>query len=243
MALLSPSILDRAAKRRVRYRKGFQIYDEGEPSEAMYRVEEGCVRLQVVGADGGRQIIRFVFTGDIFGLSLDVRTSAAEAVTDVELTRYSLKSILELNASSTEVTIALVNEANSFCGELAHHVEKLAHLPATERVIWFFNWLLKKPWQEQGSHRIKVPMNYRDIADYLGLKPETLSRSLKNLKARGYLQRKLRNGVVLGALAATLPMDLPVIDDPILPSTRPAIVMDDGDFAEMKDLESPRPDA
>lgn len=102
------SVLDGATRWSVHYRKGRLIYDEGEPSKAVYRLDKGCVRLQVNGPDGDRQIVAFLFPGDLFGLCVDRRNSSAEAVTDVDLTHYALQSVLELSTRSPEVTIRLM---------------------------------------------------------------------------------------------------------------------------------------
>lgn len=189
MSRETPSALDQAAHWPVRFKKGHVIYDEGEPSEAMYRVESGCVRLQVNGLDGSRQIVRFLFSGDLFGICLDFRNTAAEAASNVELTRYSLKSILDLSAICCNVAIELMNNSTQSYCELAHHVERLSHLQATERVSWFVNLILKKGMNGIDGYPAKLPMSHRDVADYLGLSPETLSRSLKLLQDRGQIPK------------------------------------------------------
>lgn len=185
----TPFALDEAVHWRVDYRKGQIIYDEGEPSTSMYRLDQGCVRLQVNGLEGDRQIVTFLFKGDLFGFCLERRNSAAEAVTDVELTRYALMSVLELNARRPEIIVQLMNEANALYGDLAHHVEKITHLPASERVIWFLDWILRHRETKEAGTPIRLPMGHRDIADYLSLKPETLSRAIKQLENEGYLSR------------------------------------------------------
>lgn len=179
-------LLDEARHWQVAFERGQVIYDEGDPATAMYRVDEGCVRLQINGADGHRQILAFLLPGDHFGYSIDQQVSSAEAVTDVTLTRYPLQSVLELSARSTEVTIKLIRTGNQQYRELAHHVAHVAHLPAAERVQWFFTWL----WRHEGGRpgrTVPLPMSRRDIGDFLGLAPETLSRVLKELADEGVL--------------------------------------------------------
>jgi CRP-like cAMP-binding protein len=179
------SALNEAAHWPVRFGKAQIIYDEGDPSEAIYRVEKGCVRLQVNGTDGSRQIIRFVFPGEIFGVCVERRNTAAEAVVDVELIRFSLKSVLELCTNSPTVAIELMDEATQAYRELAHHVERLAHLPASERVSWFIGLIQKRDISDDDHQLLEMLMSQKDIADYLGITPETLSRSLKFLQGRG----------------------------------------------------------
>jgi len=173
------------------------IYDEDETPKAMYRVDRGCVRLQVNGSDGDRQIIAFLFPGDVFGFSLDRRTTSAEAVTDLELTRYSLQSVLDLSTRSREVTVGLLNSANALYGDLARHVDQITHLSAMERVLWFLNWLMRHQHTPKAANTVALPMSRRDIGDYLGLAPETLSRALKQLRAKGYVTLHGRRGFTL----------------------------------------------
>lgn len=198
--------LDGLPGRRVRFVRGQVIYDEGEPTGTMFRLESGCVRLQVNGEDGDRQIVSFLFPGDLFGFCLDQRNTAAEAVSEVEVTRFAVQMILEMGAARPEIIVALINRANGLYGDLARHVEKVTHLPADERLLWFFNWLIRQDGAHASPLQIALPMNYRDIADFLSLKPETLSRAMKKLEAEGYLTRRGRRGLVLRRPAMPVPV-------------------------------------
>ncbi|HRD28069.1 MAG TPA: Crp/Fnr family transcriptional regulator [Caulobacter sp.] len=186
--------------------RGQVIYDEGEPPGVMYRLEAGCVRLQVNGEDGDRQIVAFLFPGELFGFCLDRRSTSAEAVSEVEVTRFMTRMVLEKSVARPDVVVELINRSNALFGVLAHHVEKITHLPAHERLIWFFNWLLRHADDARAPGVIELPMNYRDIADFLSLKPETLSRALKQLEDTGYLVRRGQRTVVLRQACVALPL-------------------------------------
>jgi CRP-like cAMP-binding protein len=200
------SLLEGVSGRRLRLARGQVIYDEGEPSGVMYRLEAGCVRLQVNGEDGDRQIIAFLFPGELFGFCLDQRNTSAEAVSDVEVTRFMTRMVLEKSVARPDVVIELINRSSALYGVLAHHVEKITHLPSHERLIWFFNWLLRHAGGDGAPGVIELPMNYRDIADFLSLKPETLSRALKQLEDTGYLARQGQRTVVLRQASVVLPL-------------------------------------
>ena len=178
------SALDQAAHWPVRFRKGQIIYDEGDFAEAMYRVRKGCVRLQITGYQGARQIIRFAMPGDIFGICNDKRNTAAEAVTNVELIRLSLHSVLELCANNSAAALELVEHSSQAYRDLAHHVERLAHLSAVDHVAWFFELLRRHGIYGGATGRRRMPITHKDVADYLGITPETLSRSLRILQDR-----------------------------------------------------------
>lgn len=197
MAVLEvKSILDAAKHWTVHYRRGHSIYGEGEPATGIYRVDKGCVRLQVNSAEGDRQIVAFLFPGDIFGMSVDRRTSSAEAATDVDLTRYSLPSVLGLATRSTSVLLQVMRTAEIVYGDLAHHMEQITHLPATERVLSFLEWLARRNAPSPGEP-VRLPMSRRDISDYLGLTPETLSRIMRQLQDEGRLSAVGRKSFTL----------------------------------------------
>ena len=197
------SVLDEATRWPVHYRKGRLIYDEGEAPKAVYRLDKGCVRLQVNGPDGDRQIVAFLFPGDLFGLCVDRCNSSAEAVTDVDLTRYALQSVLELSTRLPEVSIRLMRSAETRYGELAQHVWQIAHLSAPERVLWFLHWLgAREPGRSGGL--VRLPMSRRDIADYLGLTQETLSRVFRQLLTTGEVEARGARMIVLKRPTASI---------------------------------------
>lgn len=212
--LEAASILDAAKHWTVRYRRGRSIYGEGDPATGIYRVDKGCVRLQVNSAEGDRQIVAFLFPGDVFGMSVDRRTSSAEAATDVDLTRYSLPSVLELATRSTSVLLQVMRTADIIYGDLAHHMEQITHLPATERVLWFLDWLSRREGVPPGEP-VRLPMSRRDISDYLGLMPETLSRIMRQLQDEGHLSAIGRKSFTLRRPTFRLgPMEDPPLNPP-----------------------------
>lgn len=168
---------------RVTAPKDHIIFDEGDASEAIYCIESGCVRLQINDEDGRRHIFAFLFPGDIFGMALDGRRAAsAEAVVASELTRYPLSSMPLLMAQGPQALADLLNAASRLVSNLSHHLAIVTHAPAEERLMTFLTWMA-----ERRSERdvLNLPMSRRDIADFLALAPETLSRTFSKLEAQG----------------------------------------------------------
>lgn len=166
----------------VRFPKGHLIFDEGAVSDCIYRLQRGCVRLQVNSVHGNRQIVQFVLPGDIFGLCPERRNTAAEAVTTVMAHRFSLKSVMEEGLSSPKISLELLRNATVAYQDLAHHIEKIVHLSAVEKVRDFYVWLDQRVEAAGLPPRRRPPMPQRDIADYLGMAPETLSRCIRQLR-------------------------------------------------------------
>lgn len=168
----------------VRFPKGHLIFDEGDGSDCMYRLQRGCARLQVNSAQGNRQIVRFLLPGDLFGLCPTRRNTAAEAVTNVVLQRFSLKAVLEEAMGSPGISIELLGAATGDYRQLARHAEKIVHLSAAEKVRDFYDWLgTRLDGAGQPAAR-RPPMPQRDIADYLGIAPETLSRCIRLVRSQ-----------------------------------------------------------
>lgn len=180
-----------------RFRSGQTVFAEGDTSNLMFRVESGCVRLQVNGSEGVRQIISFVFRGELFGCSADDQSFSAEAVSTTVLRCWSIRSMFSFGTRSPDVPSALIRFANAQVAEIAHHLEKVSHLSATARVRWFLDTLRRREELCGDGGRLDLPMTRRDIADYLSLSAETLSRAIHELEVEGFLHRAGRRGVWL----------------------------------------------
>jgi CRP/FNR family nitrogen fixation transcriptional regulator len=167
------------------YRKGVEIYGEKEPADYVYQVMSGSVRTYKLLTDGRRQIGAFHLIGDVFGLENgDVHRFTAEAIVDTSLRlvrRRSLESEAEHDAMVANNLLSLTTT------NLRHaedHMLLLGRKTALERVAAF---LLEMDRRLTAANIIALPMCRRDIADYLGLTLETVSRALSNLHGRGIL--------------------------------------------------------
>jgi CRP/FNR family transcriptional regulator, nitrogen fixation regulation protein len=181
-----------------------EIYGEGEPIEYVYQVVRGAVRTYKLLSDGRRQIGAFHLSGDVFGLESGTEHRlTAEAIIDT-IVRVVKRRTLEA-AAKTDVRIACELWAMT-AGDLRHaedHMLLLGRKTAAERVATF---LLEMDRRLSVAGMLALPMCRRDIADYLGLTLETVSRTLSALHARGVLgfsgarQITLRNRQHLGAM-------------------------------------------
>ena len=178
--------LDAASHKLVGALKGKGIFRQGDPAEAVYRVEHGCVRLQVDDEFGSRQVIGFVFPGSTFYAGMETHWASAIAVTDTVLTRFSLKSLWELMDTDASAAMALLSSADQFLTRLAQHLNRLTHFDAQERLTWFLNWLRTQN-MESDEQIIHLPMSRQDVAEFLGIAPETVSRLVRQMTLSGRL--------------------------------------------------------
>jgi len=143
-----------------------------------YKVTKGAVRTYKILSDGRRQIGGFHLPGDIFGLEIGKQHQfSAEAIskTTVVVTRRS--AVVSLAARDCEAA----RELWSFTGRELHRVQEHMMLlvkSAQQRVACF---LLEMSERLATIDAVKLPMSRQDIADYLGLTIETVSRTMTQL--------------------------------------------------------------
>ena len=167
------------------YNRGTEIYGEKEPADYLYQVKAGAVRSYKLLSDGRRQIGAFHLPGDIFGLTDDnTHWFTTEAV--VETTLWLLKRrSLETEARADRIlSRRLLSITTRNLQHAEDHLLLLGRKDALERVATF---LIEMDKRLTAADVMTLPMTRRDIADYLGLTVETVSRSLTQLGRAGIL--------------------------------------------------------
>lgn len=172
---------------------GAEIYGQGERAGTLYQVEFGCVRIYRLMSDGRRQIAAFCMAGEVFGFEAEgTHAFFAEAVcgTGIRMTRMTA----DVTASPGFAPLALQTLARA-----QRHLLVLGRQNATERVAAFLADMVER----QGDvDRIELPMSRTDIADYLGLTIETVSRIFTKLRQTGVIRlRDSREVQILNANA------------------------------------------
>lgn len=157
------------------YGPGELIYAQGDPVHSLYGVVTGAVRTVRHSSDGRRQVGDFYYPGDLFGLEVgDEHAFSAEAMCPAEI-RACRRSSAAHDAATETAALR----------ELARAHDHLAMLgrSAEEKVARFLLDLAR-----HGPADLAVlPMSRQDMADYLGLAPETVSRVLGRFQAEGLL--------------------------------------------------------
>jgi len=155
-----------------------EICGEGEPVEYVYEVVSGAVRTVKLLADGRRKIVGFYFAGDIFGLEEGNEHSlSAEAVARASVRIIKRRTLIRLAANDPKLAEELLTMA--MCEVVrAHHHALLLVMTAHERVNRF---LVEMAERISIGDLVHLPMTRQDIADYLGLTIETVSRTISGL--------------------------------------------------------------
>lgn len=155
------------------------IFAQGGQAGAVYLVEFGTVRICRVTNDGRRQINSFQFAGDVFGFEAgDQRQCYAESVDGAGI-RVVHTDALGVPAHRL-LRLALTSFANA-----QHHLLRLGRMNALEKLASFLTDLLER---QESDNVVVLQMQRCDIADYLGLTFETVSRVLRSLKDGGIIK-------------------------------------------------------
>src|SRR5215470_6496318 len=168
-----------------KYRRGAEIFGEAEPAEYVYQVADGAVRSYKLLSDGRRQINAFHLAGDIFGLENGgAHRFTAEAIVDTTVRLVKRVSLAHIAETDTMVARDLLNMTASSLRHAEDHMLLLGRKTSLERVAAF---LLEMDVRLTAAGVMALPMSRRDIADYLGLTLETVSRALSALESQGIL--------------------------------------------------------
>lgn len=174
--------------------RNVEIYGEKEPADFLYKVISGAVRTYKILADGRRQIQAFHLPGDVFGLELErEHTLSAEAIVDSRILIVRRSAIDATAARDTDVARELWALTARELQRVQRHVTLLVKT-AQERVVSF---LLEMADRAPSGNAVQLPMSRQDIADYLGVTIETVSRTLTNLESTEAIELPSSRRIVL----------------------------------------------
>jgi CRP/FNR family transcriptional regulator, nitrogen fixation regulation protein len=181
------------------FARNAEIYGENEPADYLYKVISGAVRTYKVLSDGRRQIGGFYLPGDIFGLECgEAHSFSAEAITECKVLVIKRSSLVSLAARDSDVARQLWTMTAGELQRAQDHIMLLIKT-AQERVAGF---LLEMASRSVSTGEIELPMSRQDIADYLGLTIETVSRTLTQLEKSAAIAVPTSRRIVLRNRAA-----------------------------------------
>jgi CRP-like cAMP-binding protein len=176
------------------FARNVEIYGESEPAEYLYKVVSGTVRTYKVLTDGRRQVGGFYVAGDIFGLETgEEHTFSAEAITECKVLVIKRSTVVALAERDHDVARALWNITGGELRRVQDHIMLLVK-SAQERVASF---LLEMSARISADNAVELPMSRQDIADYLGLTIETVSRTLTILENASTIELSSSRRIVL----------------------------------------------
>lgn len=180
------------------FQPGAIIIRAGEPASQVFNILSGVLRVTRTGTDGRRQVLSFLFRDNFVGLTAtDNYFFSVEAVTAARVVCCPRRKLDERLAHDPRAERAFLNMMYRVVEDILDVVYSLGQRTAIERLAVFLLYLrhwhrLTDRLADDGNPmlaEIQVPMSREDIADFLGLKKETVSRSFRDLEERGLIRR------------------------------------------------------
>lgn len=176
-----------AAAAELRLPRGRALFDDEQAARHYFEIVSGTVRCYRLTQDGRRQIHRFAGAGDLLGLSCERSYGySAEAVTGVVVRRHPVASLDAAMDGDAELRRRVLRALRDELAATRTHMMLLGRMSAAEKLASFLLTLARRSPGLDGS--VELPMPRSDIADYLGLTIETVSRKLSELQALGVIR-------------------------------------------------------
>jgi len=191
--------LERATKHSRSLKKGEFLFRVGDPFRAIFLIQSGSVKTSVLSHDGGIQVLRFALPGELLGVNAIASArhpSDAVALEATQLCELSFTQLELLATAHPEIQHRLLQLLSDEIARDERLMAMLGHQKAEVRLahcLLDFHQRSQRP--AQAGTPFRLPMSRQDIADYLGLSLETVSRLLSRFQKAGLLQvqgRQLR---------------------------------------------------
>jgi CRP-like cAMP-binding protein len=180
---------------RLRLPARMKLYNEAAPARWLFIVTEGAVKTFRDLPSGKRRVAAFLFPGDIFGLAESGRyVNSAQAITRVTLYRIPMDQLADLLRRDAELQFKVLCKVTHALRESQRRAIVVGRRDAAGRLAMFL-LMIKTHLQGPAAHadRIPLPMSRSDIADYLALSLEAVSRASAELERRKLVAFENRN--------------------------------------------------
>jgi len=176
--------------RRVQFTSHETVFAEEELTTSFYNLLEGVMRLYRLSPDGRRQIVGFALPGDFLGIAISARNSfSADAVGPVAACCFSRASFVRFIEDKPHLLRRINELVIRQLSQAQDHVVLLGRRSAEEKVASFLiNWRDRLSRLGDVTNTVPLPMVRQDIADFLGLTIETVSRTFTKLERDGVIE-------------------------------------------------------
>ena len=172
-----------------------QVYEEGDQAGSFYKVVSGVVRTCQFLSDGRRQIDAFHLAGDVFGFEAGaMHRLSAEAVSDCTVIAYRRRGLESMLATDDDVARQFLAHAMTCLAQTREHCLLLGRGSAAQKIGAF---LLEMAERGTSDTVVELAMSRQDIADYLGLTIETVSRTFSQMERDGVIALPTTRRVLL----------------------------------------------
>lgn len=172
------------------YGRGEIIYHPGEPSEKLYIVHQGRVKIYRLSESGKEQLIRILgpgdFTGELALFSTTMHDDYAEAMEDTELCTMQRGDLQAYLLKYPAISLHILSEFSNRLTQTEKQLARLATESADKRIAAY----LLELSESQKLRTVKLPMTRKDLAAFLGTTPETVSRKLTEFENAGWIEQR-----------------------------------------------------
>jgi CRP/FNR family transcriptional regulator len=189
-------------KELVKYRDKERILRAGEPIFGVFFLRKGLVRQFSISEDGEEVTIHLYRSGSFFPFMLLVNNYPNsfdyEAITHVEIIREDPEELFEFIKNNSDVLLATTKRFADAIAGLSERVKNLAVGDSHQKTVQILKYLAKSfgETSEKGT-LINLPLTQSDLAAWIGVRRETISRSLKKLSGEGFLLYKKSKIILL----------------------------------------------
>jgi CRP/FNR family transcriptional regulator, anaerobic regulatory protein len=175
---------------------GRLVFAVGDLAEDVHRLTSGMLKLYKLTQDGRRQVVGFMVPGDFLGLAFG-RTYAysAEAITPAAACRFPRARFFRLLEAFPSLEKEILSRTSTELAAAQDQMLLLGRKTARERLASFLLRLAERRGEHDGP--IELPMSRGDIADYLGLTSETVSRTFTSLRQAGLIELPAAHQLVI----------------------------------------------
>jgi len=177
----------------VRFKKGAQIYSEGEPGKAVFNIIGGVIKIYMVTPEGREYVSAFLYPGDLFGLSEEGRfMNSAKAVTPVTTYLLPLDALQRRVFKDADLEFHVIAKLCHELRQAQRHAVLLAQKHALSKLAMFLQIQEHIQSTDGVPLEIYLPMGRSDIADFVSMSLAAVSRGFGSLVARGVIKYRDR---------------------------------------------------
>ncbi|MBE6090014.1 MAG: Crp/Fnr family transcriptional regulator [Clostridium beijerinckii] len=169
------------------FSKGGVIFNEGNIANTLYFINEGKIKLYKYTKDGKEQILHILSEGDFFGELELIKPSKygfnSKAIEDAKICTLTKEEMKDIMMKNPEIGIKVLETVGERLSKVENLVQNLATNDVDSRMAYLIIELMEKYGENVGGNiSVKLPISREDMANYIGVTRETISRKLKKLE-------------------------------------------------------------
>jgi len=177
----------------IRFKKGEQVYAEGEPTKAIFNIIGGVVKIYKPKSGGGEYVSAFLYPGDLFGLSEEGQyMNSAKAITPATAYLLPLDALQRRLSKDPDLELHVITKLCHELRQAQRHAVLLAQKHALSKLTMFLQLQEHIQSSDGVPPEIYLPMDRSDIADFVSMSLAAVSRGFRSLAARGVIKYRDR---------------------------------------------------